>query len=76
MKDKLYKTGHKKAYYRLRRAMRLSLFAAALGLATAAPIIIAYGVENAKTEAMRAEESKSSDPIDTLTEEGLLSYAF
>ncbi len=75
MKDKLYKTGHKKAYYRVRRAMRLSLFALAAGLSTAAPILITYGVSIAKAEAQQVHESEEQ-PTSENSEVSLLSYAF
>lgn len=73
MKDKLYKTGHKKAYYRVRRAMRLSLFALAVGLSTAAPILITYGVSIAKAEAQQTKESEAR-PESGESEADLLSY--
>ncbi len=76
MKDKLYKTGHKKAYYRVRRAMRLSLFALALGFSTAAPILITYGVENARAEAAQMKESESSETSSENSEDAILSYLF
>ena len=76
MKDKLYKTGHKKAYYRLRRTLRLSLFAIALGVTTAAPIIVTYGVESARAEAQRAVESEESEPIGDSSESAPLSFVF
>lgn len=75
MKDKLYKTGHKKAYYRVRRAMRLSLFALAAGLSTAAPILITYGVSAAKAEARQVHES-ADEPTSETSEASLLSYSF
>ncbi len=75
MKDKLYKTGHKKAYYRVRRAMRLSLFALAAGLSTAAPILITYGVSIAKAEAQQVHESEEQ-PTSENSEVSLLSYTF
>ncbi len=75
MKDKLYKTGHKKAYYRVRRAMRLSLFALAAGLSTAAPILITYGVSTAKAEAQQVHES-AGEPTSETSETELLSYSF
>ncbi len=75
MKDKLYKTGHKKAYYRVRRAMRLSLFALAAGLSTAAPILITYGVSIAKAEAQQVHESEEQ-PTSENSEVSLLAYTF
>ena len=75
MKDKLYKTGHKKAYYRVRRAMRLSLFALAAGLSTAAPILITYGVSVAQAEAKQVVESEEQPSSET-SEAALLSYNF
>ena len=73
MKDKLYETGHKKAYYRFKRVLSLSLFALGIGLATAAPIFITYGVEYSKAE---AERSKEEETISSQEEksEALLSY--
>lgn len=76
MKDKLYKTGHKKAYYRLKRTMRFSLFAMALGLATAAPVLITYGVESARAEAQRVVESDEAESESVKSEAALLSYSF
>ena len=76
MKDKLYKTGHKKAYYRLRRTMRLSLFALAIGASTAAPILITYGVESARAEAAQVKESESTETNNDSSESALLSYCF
>ena len=75
MKDKLYKTGHKKAYYRVRRAMRLSLFAIAAGLSTAAPILITYGVSVAEAQAQQATESEEQPSSET-SEVAVLSYNF
>ena len=76
MKDKLYKTGHKKAYYRLRRTVRLSLFAIALGLTTAAPVMITYGVETARAAAQKAEDPSEIESSSGVKEESLLCYAF
>ncbi len=76
MKDKLSKTGHKKAYYRLKRTMRLSLFALALGLTTAAPVLITYGVEIAKAESQKAEAPEADSPAPGIEEESILSYSF
>ena len=76
MKDKLSKTGHKKAYYRLRRTVRLSLFAIALGLTTAAPVMITYGVEAARATAQKAEDPSEIEPSSGVKEESLLCYAF
>lgn len=75
MKDKLYKTGHKKAYYRVRRAMRLSLFAIAAGLSTAAPILITYGVSVAEAQAQQAVETEEQPSSET-SEVAVLSYNF
>ena len=75
MKDKLYKTGHKKAYYRLRRTMRLSLFALVAGLSTAAPILITYGVSVAQAEAKQVVESEERPSSET-SEVALLSHNF
>ncbi len=75
MKDKLYKTGHKKAYYRVRRAMRLSLFAIAAGLSTAAPILITYGVSVAEAQAQQAVENEEQPSSET-SEVTVLSYNF
>ena len=75
MKDKLYKTGHKKAYYRVRRAMRLSLFAIAAGLSTAAPILITYGVSVAEAQAQQATETEEQPSSET-SEVAVLSYNF
>ena len=75
MKDKLSKTGHKKAYYRLKRTMRLSLFALALGLTTAAPVLITYGVEVAKAESQKVETPDSDSPVVGVEKESILSYS-
>jgi len=44
MKDKIVKTGHKKAYYRLRRFGKVSLFFALFAAALATPVLITYSM--------------------------------
>jgi len=61
MKDKLYKTGHKKAYYRLRAALRITGLSLAIALSTAAPVLITYGVEQSRAEAAQASEESSEE---------------
>ncbi len=75
MKDKLYKTGHKKAYYRIRGAARATLFALALGLSTATPILITYGVEQSRAEAAKEKESVSETVSEPASSEEILSYS-
>jgi hypothetical protein len=74
MQDKIYKTGHKKRYYRCRRALRLSLFALGLGLSISAPVLITYGVEFSKAEAQQ-EKIEAGETIDSSSEtSAALSY--
>ena len=60
MKDKLTKTGHKKPYYRMKSLLRISALTLALGLSTATPILITYGVEQSRAEAAKEKEDDSS----------------
>lgn len=58
MKDKLVKTGHKKAYYRL-RAFGLSLAALfGIGLSASLPIFVTYEVSVSQTLAKEAEQKQ------------------
>ncbi len=75
MKDKLYKTGHKKTYYRFRSAARATLFALALGLSTATPILITYGVEQSRAEAAKEKENVSEVVSEPASTEEVLSYS-
>lgn len=75
MKDKLYKTGHKKAYYRIRFAARTTLLALALGLSVSAPVLITYGVEQSRAEAAKEKESVSETAPDSSSSEQTLSYS-
>lgn len=61
MKDKLVKTGHKKAYYRL-RAFGIAM-AALFGVAVSAslPIFVTYQVSVSATLAQEAEEKKQEE---------------
>ncbi len=74
MKDKLYKTGHKRAYYRFRFAARTTLIALALGLSASAPILITYGVEQSRAEAAKEKENVSEVTSDVTSSEQTLSY--
>lgn len=67
MQDKIYKTGHKKHYYRCRRALRLCLFTLGLGLSISAPVLITYGVEYSKAEAQQ-EKIETSETVDSSSE--------
>jgi len=70
MKDKLTKTGHKKPYYRMKSLLRITGLTLALGLSTATPILITYGVENSRAEAAKEAESSS----ECSTESEVLSF--
>ncbi len=61
MKDKLYKTGHKKAYYRIRAGLRITGLSLAVALSTATPVLITYGVEQSRAEAAQASEESSEE---------------
>lgn len=70
MKDKLVRTGHKRAYYRL-RAFSFALIAfAGASLAAATPIAISVGVAEAAPKA----ETRKDDPAEEKIEEEEISY--
>lgn len=71
MKDKLTKTGHKKPYYRMKSLLRIFALTLALGLSTATPILITYGVEQSRAEAAKEKEDESSLPS---SQQEVLSY--
>ena len=73
MKDKLYKTGHKKAYYRIRGALRAFGLSLAVALSLATPVLITYGVEQSRAEAVK-QEQESEQTQEGSSEEALLSY--
>lgn len=65
MKDKLVKTGHKKAYYRF-RAFGISLLALlGVGLSASLPIFVTYQVSmsTVAAEQSKQEEKESSDYV-------------
>ena len=59
MKDKIVKTGHKKAYYNLRRFGKFSLFFALFAAAFATPVLVTYSVN---AEPAVAENRTSEEP--------------
>ena len=61
MKDKLVKTGHKKAYYRL-RAFGIAMAALfGLGVSASLPIFVTYQVSVSATLAQEAEQRKQEE---------------
>lgn len=69
MKDKLYKTGHKKPYYRARAAARFALVLACGLTVIATPVFVTYQVEEAKATSAKAKESPSSEEPESQEEE-------
>ena len=61
MKDKLVKTGHKKAYYRLRRFGKVSLFLVLFAAAFATPVLVTYSMNAEVTVAEHPQEESSSE---------------
>lgn len=61
MKDKLVKTGHRKAYYRLRRGLKLGLLISVFALAFATPAIVAYSFAAQETQAQVNETKSDSE---------------
>ena len=67
MKDKLVKTGHKKAYYRFRSFGIALLALLGIGLASSLPVLVTYSVcENAAL----AKEAEQKEEDASVEEEG------
>lgn len=77
MKDKLYKTGHKSAYYRLKGFLLGTLFSLAALLACAMPVAITYAISRQETEAradVSASEPSSEEEPPSSSSSEVLSY--
>lgn len=74
MKDKLVKTGHKKIYYRLRRAFTFFLCSVAVAGLASLPIVITYQVSN-QLEAQKEVESSQSETSSSMESTQESSYA-
>ena len=61
MKDKLVKTGHKKAYYRFRFLAFSLLTLTALSFGASLPVVLTYQASVSATLAEQQKEESSSD---------------
>lgn len=71
MKDKLTKTGRKKAYYRFRFLGRASVLIMAIAIACFAPVMITYEIARAQAEAETQTSLVSSESTPEVSETSL-----
>ncbi|MCR5078836.1 MAG: hypothetical protein K6B65_02820 [Bacilli bacterium] len=69
MRDKLVRTGHKKAYYRLRAFGFAVLSLAGASVVAAAPVAISYGTSY--SQIANAQENKDEEPVTEVVEESV-----
>ena len=63
MKDKLYKTGHKKAYYRFRNLGFGALFFSLFALIFATPLVVSYAVSVTEIKATHESKIEEKEPV-------------